>query len=358
MSKKTLILGIALGALAVIVVAFFIIISFLNNRAEEEISEKVDQAIIESRLDGILSYKNIDVSSVKGTIEVEGISFNDPDLSFDADSVSVKLPVSEVMSLVKKPDDTIITDIFVQINGLNLTDTAQEISLAQNKWELRFQGNIHTGYFGDTPEVVPEDFDPKISFISINSTGTTLKSSIGEMKLGKTGFEAKGNFRLADIEEASLSDEYSSLIKKMEAVSISFSGYTLDLEDEMKESILMSLNMLFGPVPFLEDPRNWEITDFRLEGGLKDEKAEIRDLSLKTNWIDFKGSASMGLDESLQPLPPLDIQLNIKEYADGLRSILEMFAYELVGQELPEENSLSFHLMLPDLDSDPEITIE
>ncbi len=296
-------MGIALGFLVLVIVIFVILTGILNNRAEEEISITVDQAIIENELDGIFSYKNIDVSSVKGTVEVEGISFNDTVFNFEADTVSLKLPVNEVMSLVNNPDDMIINDFSVQTNGLNITDTAQGISLSQNKWELEFQGNIHTGYFCCTPEVVPEDFDPNISLISINSTGTTLKSSIGEMKLEKTGFETKGNLRLSDIKEASFSGEYSSIIKKIEDVSISFSGFTIDLEDEMRESILMSLNMLFRPVPFFKDPGNWEIADFRLEGGLKNARAEIRDFALKTNWIDFKDSASMVFDEFLQPIP-------------------------------------------------------
>ncbi|MDA3808993.1 MAG: hypothetical protein PF518_01560 [Spirochaetaceae bacterium] len=358
MARKKLVFSIAGGTLLLLVVASVIFIGITKQKIEMQVTDQLDQAILQAQLEDVVSYETINISSLQGQLEINGIKYDDDIYLLTADSIIVEMPVKEILSLAKNPENTEITDVSIQLKGLNFVDESQNLTFNQDEWTMMFLGNIHTGLFSERRDEILTEYDPGISMISIESSGSRFMTPMGDMSLGNFQFESKGDLKLSNVELADSSGDYSSLYTSLESVSFIFSDYAFVLVDEIRDELLMRVSMLFGPLPFLEDPENWKIEEFALSGGITQGQAEVRDVTLKTNWIDIHANTSIGVSDNLEPIPPLDIQVSVNEYTESLRSLFEMMAYQLAESELPEGKSFTFNFTISDVDSVPKIVIK
>ena len=357
MTNKSILIYILGGLLILLVAAGSIGIIVINSRAETMLKDRLDQAIVQANLEGVLSYEDVKVSGLKGRVGINGVVFDDGTLGLNAETVGISLPVGEALKLVQDPDHAVITDLSISVNGLNVKDSSQELDYETDQLNVQFQGNLPLELFSADFGNLPADLNPGIKMLNFEVDGSQALSPVGTMKFGHLIFETTGDIALSDLEKAGMASDYISLLKLLEGVKIDFSDYSFDLDEEVRSSMFMGVTMFFGPMPFLEDPENWKIDSFILEGGVSGNSAGIENYVLKTNWIDMKGNASIGISE-LGPQPPLKAEVYVDDYLEDLRPLLEMFAYQIAQAELPEGNSFTFRVSVPDEQSMPEIVFE
>ena len=363
MARRGLIIGgsIASGAVIIAVVAVVIALNIVNNRAEGQVNQQLEQAIEQSPMAEALSYKSVDVQSARGTVEISGIKFQDEGSMMSADTVAVQLPRGEALALARNPQNATITDVELRASGFTLSGENEEIAFDVEELGLQFQGSVPAALFStDNPEAVMENTDPGVTSVSMSASGYSFEfpDDTGSMTLGGYDFEAKGDLNMSDLMKANMEGNYASLLWKVESVSVELSDFGIELTEAAREEMLTELETTVGPMPLLEAPENWKVESMAISGGMTDEGIELSNVSGKSNLIEFEGSGSMGLSSQMEPLPPLEIQLDVADYQDDFRPFFEMMAQQIAQSELPDGNSFEFSLSVPDEASTPEITLE
>lgn len=108
--------------------------------------------------------------------------------------------------------------------------------------------------FGENPDSVVENPDNGIRYIAVALNGSSLglPEGAGVIDLETSSFEAEGDLRFADLEEAG------------------------------REQLMMGISTFIGPAPLLEDPSNWNIESLRFVGAVTEEAFEVSDVPAST----------------------------------------------------------------------------
>jgi hypothetical protein len=265
--------------------------------------------------------------------------------------VSVTLPPGEALALARDPENATITDIAVDARGFEFSSQYDGSSFTLDRLGLNAQGNVSTALFGDNPEAALEGENPGLTLLSMNASGLgfSIPEDGGSMSLSGFEFEAKGDVSAADLEV-----NPTAALRRIESVSAEISEFTMEPDPAALEGI----RAFVGPVPLLEDPGNWNVESFAVSACMTEDGVELRSVSAKSKLVEFEGVASMGLSQAFEPLPPLEMDLDVASYHEDLRPVLEFFAQSMpTPVELPEGNAFSFSMLVGE-DGMPEITLE
>ncbi|NCD07502.1 MAG: hypothetical protein EOL97_15440 [Spirochaetia bacterium] len=351
--KKRIIIGIIV--ILSLVVIGVIAINVTNKRAEKQIISLLDEWIDENKSEYSFSYDNVDVFVTKGLLAINGIKLFDPEIELNIDTLDIKIPLSQAISLYHNPYNSKLTDIKVTIKEMNLSDMDDLFSLEQSEMKVHFNGNINTKIYDLGYEATDSDFI--INALDMGNNSVIIKSTLGSMSFDDLSFGAKGNLILSNFEESDEKVDITTFMDIVEEVSFNFEGFKYDAEQEIRQSLSMFAYMFLGEASFIGNQENWAIDKLSLQADVEDDKLSINDLSLTTNWIDFKIQANTTINDLSKSYTPLSFKLSINDYIDDLRPFFEMVSSEISDEPLPE-GKFSLSIFLENENSFPEVKIE
>ena len=276
-------------------------------------------------------------------------------MDITASSVEIKLPMSEALSLAKNPNDSIITDLKVNIKGMNFTSKSDGTKLEQSDLSLVFKGKVNTKIFSE--DIVPTDEDFLIEQIELKNNDVVFSSDIGVISFKDFSLGLSGNIKASDFIKDYDEIGYFALMDIVSRINLNFEGFKYEAEQEIRQGLTMMAYMFLGEVSFIGNQENWAINKLALDAGIDGNTISIDSLDLATNWIDFGINASFNLDETLESFTPLNFTLNMNEYIDDIKPFLEMFIGEMTTDKLPE-GKFALSVSMENMDSMPEIKLE
>ena len=351
--KKGIIIG--LTVIVGIVLVGIVTINVVNTKAESQITSVIEENLKNNEMDDVFKYGDIKVSSTKGSITLSDVDLSNEDMNISASSVEIKLPINEAINLVKNPDNSMITDLKVNIKGVNLISKSDGTKFKQGDLSIVFKGKVNTKIFND--EIIPTDDDFLIEKIELKNSDVIFSSDIGVMSFEDFSLGMVGNIKASDFTRDYDEIGYMALLNIFSKLNLNFEGFKYEAEQEIRQGLSMMAYMFLGEVSFIGNQENWAINKLALDIDIDGNTISIQSLDLVTNWIDFGINASFNLDETLESFTPLNFKLNMNEYIDDLQPFFEMFIGEMTTDEMPE-GKFSLSVSMEDMDSLPEVKLE
>lgn len=346
---------ISLSIIVAILLTGVIALNIVNSKAEDQVISALEDSLVENGLDGKLKYSDIKVSSLNGSMTLNNIEIADDEVDILVDSVKVQLPMSEALGIARNPDDAVLTNLKVNISGLELKNKTDGTNLTQGDFSMVFKGSIKTKIFSE--DIIPSDDDFLINTLEFSNDNVVLTSEIGEMSFDNFNFGLFGNIKASDFEQDFADTGYKALLNLLNRVTLNFQGFKFIANQEVRESLSMLGYMYLGDVSFMGNDENWAIDRLSLDSVIDGSNLSIESLDLVTSWIDFDINASFNIDDTLESITPFNIQLNMNNYIAELKPLLEMFIGQMTGDNLPDDN-FSLNIAMEDMNSYPEVTIE
>ncbi|QEN05208.1 hypothetical protein EW093_10960 [Thiospirochaeta perfilievii] len=263
--------------------------------------------------------------------------------------------MSEALSLAKDPNNSIISDLKVNIKGMNFTSKSDGTKLEQGDMSIVFKGKINTKIFD--MDAAPTDDDFLIEKIELKNNNVIFTSAIGVMSFDDFSMGIDGNIKASDLEKDYDELGYIALMDIFKKVSLNFEGFKYEADQEIRQSLTMMAYMFLGEVSFIGNQENWAINKLALDAGKDDSTITIDSLDLATNWIDFRINASFNIDQSLESFTPLNFKLNMNDYIEDLQPFIEMFIGEMTTETLPD-GKFALSVSMKDMESMPEVKLE
>lgn len=336
----------------------FVAINLVDKEGEKQLSYLLDDMIVENRLEDKVSYSSLEVSAKDGLVVINDLEFIDSDIGFNANSLEIKLPFSDIISLVKDSSSKTITDLNISGKDIVLSIKNDNITLKQDELKLHFNGNVNTSIFESNS--IPKDSNLMIKELGIDSSGTSITSDVGTVDCDTLFVNASGNLKLSDllvnIEE---SDAIGILnnFENLEQLSLNLEGANYDADEKTKSMVSMIVASFLDDSSIVDNQENWKIDKLDLKMGFDENLLSIKDLSLKNNLMDFNCQASLSIDELSQTINPLDLTLRVNEYNEDLRPIFNMVALSVSDTTLPDGGFL-LDIEMPEDNSFPVVKFE
>lgn len=118
-------------------------------------------------------------------------------------------------------------------------------------------------------------------------------------------------------------------------------NFYFDIDDGLIDETLLGVEMIFGPIAFVRDPQNWRVDNLDLKLALENWNADLKDISLKSSWLDISGSTSIKLSKEFEILPPFSADIRVAKFPEELRPILGLMALLVFQTELPSTNAFT-----------------
>ncbi len=348
--KKRVIIGIIV-ILSLVVIA----INVTNKRAEKQIISLLTEWIEENKSEYSFSYDNAKVYATKGLLSINGIKVFDSEIEFNIDTLDIKIPLSQTISLYHNFYNLKLTDIKVTIKDMELSDMDDLFSLEQSEMKVHFNGNINTKIFDSGYEATDSDFI--INALDMENNNVIFKSTIGTMSFVDLFFVAKGNLIPSNYEENHEEVDITTFMDNVEEVSFNFEGFKYDAEQDIRQSLSMFAYMFLGEASFIGNQENWAIDKLSLQADVEEDKLSVSNLSLENNWIDFNINAYITINDFSESYTPLSFKLSINDYIDELRPFFEMISSEISDEPLPE-GKFSLSIFWENENSYPEVKFE
>ncbi len=353
-SKKSIGIIVIAVVLALAVIGV-VALNVINSKVEEQIVSLLDEKIKENQLEDTLKYNEVVVAATKGFITINGLEFMDEETDLSIDSIELQIPNSEALKLAQDSSNANISDLKINLIGMNFSDKDGDIKLGQDKLFAHFKGNINTKIFN--ADDVPTDLDFTVNTLEMENSGVILTSDIGVISFSDLSIRAKGNLKASDFNKDYDELGYIGLIDIFDKINLNFEGFKYEAEQEIRQGLSMMAYMFLGEVSFIGNQENWAIDKLALEAGVEENTVSISNLELVTNWIDFNINASVTIDEALESFIPFNLKLRMNDYVGDLRPFFEMFTAEMTDEMLPEGNfALSFSM--ENENSYPEVKLE
>lgn len=351
--KKGIVIGLSI--VVGIVLVGIVTINIVNTKAESQIASVIENSIKSNEMEDTFTYSDINVSSTKGSITLRDVNLSNDEMDITVSSVEIKLPMNEALSLAKNPDNSMITDLKVNIKGMNLISKSDGTKFEQGDLSIVFKGKVNTKIFND--EIIPTDDDFLIENIELKNHNVMFSSDIGVMSFDDLSLGMVGNIKASDFTKDYDEIGYITLMEIFSSLKVNFEGFKYEAEQEIRQGLTMMAYMFLGEVSFIGNQENWAVSKLTLDAGIDGNTISIQSLDLATNWIDFDINASFNLDETLESFTPLNFKLNMNEYIDDLQPFLEMFIGEMTTDEMPE-GKFALSVSMDDMDSLPEVKLE
>jgi hypothetical protein len=354
-SKKKVAL-IASAIVVVVVVIAVVSINLVNKSVEKQLVIKLDNQIKNSDYADNLTYKDLKVKAQNGSFIVKDIKFIDENFMVTIDSAAVKMPIKEAISLAKDSTNTMLTDISIEMSGIEALDQAETVSYGQENLTVKFKGHINTRLFDSqyTPENI--DADLGVKQISLNVKDIKYISPIGKMDLQNFAFNVDADLRPSVFGGNSFNKKYS-MLQSLDMVSFNLENYSFEAAQNVSDSLSMLSYMYLGEDAFVKNQENWKIMKCSSNIDVTDNQIVVNNLDLVTNWINMNTEASVSIEPEFKTFTPLNMNINLKEYSSELRPLFEGFIGNLTEDKIPE-GSFSLNLVQSDEGSFPKISIK
>ena len=351
--KKRVIIGIIVILSSVVIGV--IAINVTNKRAEKQIISLLNEWIEDNKSEYSFSYDNVEVYATKGILSINGIKVFDSEIEFNIDTLDIKIPLLQAISLYHNPYNSKLTDIKVTIKDMGLSDMDDLFSLEQSEMKVHFYGNINTKIYDSEYKATDSDFI--INALDMENNNVILESTLGTMSFDDLSFGAKGNLVLSNFEENYEKKNITTFMDIVEEVSFNFEGFKYDAEQDIRQSLSMFAYMFLGEASFIGNQENWSIDKLSLQADVEEDKLSVSNLSLETNWIDLNINAYTTINDFSESYTPLSFKLIINDYIDDLRPFFEMISSEISDEPLPE-GKFSLSIFWGNENSYPEVKFD
>lgn len=293
--KTVVVLSVIAGVIAVLVIAFSLIMNAADGKIEEEISAQIDSAIEREGLGQNFSYGVVQSNAARGRITLTDVRFSSPDGDGDmqADNIRISIPVKEAVGIIQDP------------RGASIS-----------KLELRGE---------------------KLAF---SNPRTGNKTETGALLFYIEGVLDQS------LMEASLPE----LIEKISSVQISLDNSKFTPGPEF----LTQMQMFPGAATLVSDGA-FDVKMMNIDADVSPKKMTMKTLNIDSGLMSFDGSADIDFDEAARP-GEFAGELTINRLHNDMRRSMEPF-FQQIGQPLPAEGSFDLGLHLPE-DGSPEITVK
>lgn len=320
--KKGFIIGIV--AVLSLVALGFVGIRYVNSKIEDKLVNIIDDNI---------KYEELSVSALKGTLLFNGLEFTEENNVLGLDYIEFKIPLGNVISLVKDVNNGTITNIKITIRGVKISNQLDSYNYEQDSLMANIKGKISTKIF--TEGTNTQNTDLLLNGLEMDNNGVQFISENGNIDIDNLYFDLKGNLDFRDFEYKLENEGYGVLKDIFESLSLNFQGFKYEADDKMIQSLTMMAYMFLGDVSIIQDEKNWEVDKLLLELQQTENTLIVDELDLVTNWIDLNVNGLVTLDEDLESFTPLQINVTMNDYIDDLRPLFEMVASGLSEDLLP-----------------------
>ncbi len=220
---------------------------------------------------------------------------------------------------------------------VGIGEDEEKISLDLGRYETRIQGQVVLQFVDSlVTDHAPTD-RIQVEIIAIDMEKAKLVAP--KLSMGVGSFTAQ----LDGVDSVLAMMEPNSDTPAKFSSTMQLANYTLALDKRLLDEVLADVEMRLGPLAFLRDPESLNIDNFQMELSLENEKAELTNLALNTDWLGISGSSSIGISKDMTPSPPFEADLKVAKYPEALRPLLEITAF-MLGTELPKENSFAIQI--------------
>ncbi|MDA3951341.1 MAG: hypothetical protein PF508_19190 [Spirochaeta sp.] len=278
--KKGIIFGVVAAVVVLIAVVAVVGLTIVNNRAETEMTRNVDETLRAAGMAETVTYDSIDVQSGRGTVRIEGLRMEDPSqpTRIRADSVSLRIPPTEALALVRNPESAEISNAKLTVSGMEMDVPETAMALSMNTANMEISGRLSQELAGGNPMV---------------------------------------------------------LLQQLDAIDFSADGIAFEPGPAMLAQLQMQ-----GGATWLADEDNRRIEEINLASTISPEQIEITNLDFTAPFLTASGSSSIGINQMMQPIPEA-MDYRVEEIAPELRQQFTMVA-SMMGMTVPAEGPFSF----------------
>jgi hypothetical protein len=243
-------------------------------------TRNVDETLRAAGMAETVTYDSIDVQSGRGTVRIEGLRMEDPSqpTRIRADSVSLRIPPTEALALVRNPESAEISNAKLTVSGMEMDVPETAMALSMNTANMEISGRLSQELAGGNPMV---------------------------------------------------------LLQQLDAIDFSADGIAFEPGPAMLAQLQMQ-----GGATWLADLDNRRIEEISLASTISPEQIEITNLDFTAPFLTASGSSSIGINQMMQPIPEA-MDYRVEEIAPELRQQFTMVA-SMMGMTVPAEGPFSF----------------
>ena len=184
--KKLLGILVAIGVLVVVIVV--VAIPIINNQASTLLSDTLKDQIALQGLEGNVAYDSITVDSLKGSVIVQGLTVQDFNFvdKIRIGEVIATVPVKDIVSLARSPEDGVISDVHLAITGVEMAMKIEDVdvSLDLDTSEVQINGRLDMNFIENLLIGRVETGIPQVDLIRLSVDNGKLKSSDVSVSMG------------------------------------------------------------------------------------------------------------------------------------------------------------------------------
>lgn len=278
--KTTVIIGVIVGVIVLIGVVALIALNVINSRAEEEITQGLEEALRSSGMQDVIGYQSVDVQAATGTVTVNGVSIAAPDqtMNVTAARVSLSVPPGEITAFVNDPNTATFSKVDIEAQEIDLAAPDEQMGFTATSAILQLSGALSQ---------------------RLQSDPTTF---------------------LTDVD------------------SIAFTTKELELQP----SEMMIAQMQMQGATWIAEEENRRIDSMTVNADISPEEITLTEIAFDSPILKASGDGSLAINEMLQPVPR-SMRYEVSEIHPELRQQFAMMG-SMLGLVVPEEGGFTFNL--------------